>query len=374
MKLKIILCNFFFFSLFFRGVLPDKTFEAIVIITFLLGVVDTLLKNNKIDVKTMILIFFIIISALFQVYFTQHLSLLANHIIYLFQGVMVFYSIRYISKLVSIEYALKSLIFWATVVSSIGVTFYMLNMYSSSPLYDTVIYQKGSISRLTGFQTNPNYFSLTICIIPLLCVILSKFKYRTLCILVISIAILLSGSRGGILASLVPLILYLYLKSKYKILYAIVMILFAFIAISLINSDLVPMLSRFDTSNSNFSSGRTDHWIKAIELFNENYLYGVGNNSFLLYETENGRPIQVHNNFLRLLAEGGLVYFLSWGLFLYLLGIKSKSKKSYYFLILPLLIFALVNDPYISKEFWLYLSIALLVGESLRVKSEEVQV
>ncbi|EPN0103718.1 O-antigen ligase family protein [Vibrio parahaemolyticus] len=371
--MKFFLCNIFFFSLFFRGILPSKTFEVIVILMFILGMVDSLIKkNSKIDLQTFGLILFVIISALFQVYFTQHLSLLANHIIYLFQGVLVFYSVRYICRLSSTEYALKTLIAWASVVATIGVLFYIANIYSYSPIFDQVIYQKGGMARLTGFQTNPNYFSLTVCIIPLLCVVLPNFKYKKFCIIIVIIAVLFSGSRGGILASLVPLILYLYLNSKHKIFYGFTITIILFSMLVLINSDLIPMLSRFDTSNSNFSSGRTDHWIKAIELFSENYLYGVGNNSFLLYETENGNPIQVHNNYLRLLAEGGVIYFLSWGVFISLLGVNNNSKREYYFLILPLLIFSLVNDPYISKEFWLYLSIALLVGEHLRKKSEQI--
>ncbi|UQA49532.1 O-antigen ligase family protein [Vibrio sp. ED002] len=261
------------------------------------------------------------------------------------------------------NYALNSLIFWAMIVSFISVAFYILNIYNSSPIFDLVIYQKTGMARLTGFQTNPNYFALTICVIPLLCLTLPKVRYKKRCVFIVLIAILFSGSRGGILAALVPLILYLYMNSKHKIFYGAILIIILFSVVSLINTDLVPMLSRFDASNSNFSSGRTEHWIKAIDLFSENYFYGVGNNSFSLYETENGNPIQVHNNYLRLLAEGGLIYFLSWVVFILFLGLRNKFKREYYFIILPLLVFSLVNDPYISKEFWLYLSIAILVSE-----------
>lgn len=362
--MKFVLCNLFFFSLFFRGVLPTKTFEIMLVFIFVLSVVSSLTKTRaKVDIQTFGLILFIIISALFQVYFTQHLSFLANHVVYLCQGVLVFYSVRYICSLTGTNYALNSLIFWAMIVSFISVAFYILNIYNSSPIFDLVIYQKTGMARLTGFQTNPNYFALTICVIPLLCLTLPKVRYKKRCVFIVLIAILFSGSRGGILAALVPLILYLYMNSKHKIFYGAILIIILFSVVSLINTDLVPMLSRFDASNSNFSSGRTEHWIKAIDLFGENYFYGVGNNSFSLYETENGNPIQVHNNYLRLLAEGGLIYFLSWVVFILFLGLRNKFKREYYFIILPLLVFSLVNDPYISKEFWLYLSIAILVSE-----------
>ncbi|MCR9497721.1 O-antigen ligase family protein [Vibrio diabolicus] len=365
--MNLLLCHFFFFTLFFRGLLPPKIFEIVIVITFLMGFFETIInRKSRVDLQNIMLILFLLVIATSQVYFTKHLTLLTGHVSYLIQGILIFYSFRYICRVSGVEVTVRALIFWGALVSFIGSIFYILNILSSSSIFDIVIYQKAGMARLTGFQTNPNYFALTICVIPILCMVMPKIKLKKTTIFVILVAIIFSGSRGGILAALIPLVAYVYLKSEHKIAYGFVIILLFFSIIFAINADLFPALSRFDVSSSNFSSGRTEHWIRAIDIFKENYFFGVGNNSFLLYENENGSPIQVHNNYLRLLAEGGVIYFTSWFLFLILLSVRNNFKIEYYFIIMPLLIFSLVNDPYISKEFWLYLSVAIIISSSLK--------
>ncbi len=78
-----------------------------------------------------------------------------------------------------------------------------------------------------------------------------------------------------------------------------------------------------------FSSGRTHFWPIAIRIFLENPVIGVGFDAFGVaytrHDTWTGlfRVEQAHNEYLQILAEGGILGFLCLGAFIYLLFRKS---------------------------------------------------
>ncbi len=306
-------------------------------------------------------IFFSIVIS--QVFITENVDYLAMHIIYLFQGVMIFILIVYFSDFLGFKYVVSRLIFWAVLASLISVILFVL--FINTGYFSEFVYSRTGFPRLSGFQANPNYLSLTLCFIPVL-LLIYKSKYVGFKIVVILLAIVLTGSRGGILAAFIPLAIYFFIKNVRYSLYVLLVIIVIIFIVNSIDLDSIYGLSRFQSSDGDYSSGRFTHWVRAWELFSNNIVYGVGNNSFLLYEIENGKPIQVHNNYLRVLAEFGIVGFFTWFFILYYLIKNSVSTVESLLIIFPMLIFGLVNDPYIAKEFWLCLALCYKAEQGTR--------
>ena len=71
----------------------------------------------------------------------------------------------------------------------------------------------------------------------------------------------------------------------------------------------------FGTASDDPTSGRLHYWSVAIEIFKANPLVGAGldafGNAFPLYDTRNGafRVEQAHNDYLQMLADGGMIGF-----------------------------------------------------------------
>ena len=85
------------------------------------------------------------------------------------------------------------------------------------------------------------------------------------------------------------------------------------------------------------TSGRTYFWSIAIRMFLDNPIFGVGFDAFGVaftrYDTWNGffRIEQAHNEYLQVLAEGGILSFLCLAAFLYLLfrgGLRNVRNSS----------------------------------------------
>jgi len=97
------------------------------------------------------------------------------------------------------------------------------------------------------------------------------------------------------------------------------------------------MLERFTLSSNlnNFSSGRFSIYSSAIQLFKENPVFGTGINTgaFILDNRLGGWKIQqVHNVYIQLLMELGLIGTFIFLFVMILVFLKSyKILKKYYF-------------------------------------------
>jgi len=352
-KICCYLINVFFCLVFFRNIFPSGVFEILIVVNLVIMILlSKAITKKQVNIFIMFSIFLSIVIS--QVFTTGNLDYLVTHIFYLFQGIMIFILIVYFLDFLDFKYVVSRLIFWAVLASVISVILFVIFINTGN--FSEAVYSRTGFPRLSGFQANPNYLSLTLCFIPIL-LLIYKGKYVGLKVVVVLLAIILTGSRGGILAAFTPVLIYFLIKNIRYSLYVLLAIIVIFFIINSINLDNIYGLSRFQSSDGDYSSGRFTHWLRAWELFSNNIMYGVGNNSFILYELENGRPIQVHNNYLRILSEFGVVGFLTWFILLFYLIKESPSRINSLLIISPMLIFGLVNDPYIAKEFWLCLAL-----------------
>lgn len=169
---------------------------------------------------------------------------------------------------------------------------------------------------------NANYLAYSlVTLLPLLyiflCQNINNKKYY-LFLALFSLAIFLTGSRGAFIALLIFCMLLSFKKPMFGV--VIVSIVFFCSAALLSLYDSLPQYwqARFDFQNSgsadiDWTSGRDVAWSLAWSTFNDNFMLGIGPHNFANFS---GLGIGVHNVFLSLLVETGILGFIFYFLIL----------------------------------------------------------
>lgn len=146
----------------------------------------------------------------------------------------------------------------------------------------------------------------------------------------------LTFSRGGILALVLLLVLYMLLNNplkQWKLLSAFAAFLAAVLVIadSFLNINILQLMqSRLSDFSADGGSGRFELWSYAWEYFLNHPIKGIGAGNILEYNTFfHGEPLYAHNTFLHILSESGLIGFLLYMLFLLLVFKKVMTKGLY---------------------------------------------
>lgn len=145
------------------------------------------------------------------------------------------------------------------------------------------------------------------------------------------IALLLSGSRGGLVSLLAAVFFLIFLTTKTKssgqlvLKIGLAVLLIGTIVAGAILIGGESSLSRFaETANSeDFSSSRTHIWNVALSIIYNHLPFGAGLGAFGVaytpFDSQNGlaRVEQAHNDYLEVLATAGLIGLLIGGFFIY---------------------------------------------------------
>jgi O-antigen ligase len=145
------------------------------------------------------------------------------------------------------------------------------------------------------------------------------------------IALILSGSRGGLVSLLAMIVFILILTNKTRgqaniaLTIGLTVLLVAVIIGGSILIGGESSLTRLaETSVSNdFSTNRTHIWNVTLQVIKNNLPFGAGIGAFAAaytpYDTMNGieRVEQAHNDYLQILADAGIVGLILAGFFIY---------------------------------------------------------
>lgn len=159
------------------------------------------------------------------------------------------------------------------------------------------------------------------------------------------VALILSGSRGGLAALLAEVVFLIILTTKTKNYNQFVLkigLSGALVAIIVVGAILVggeSSLTRIsETAGSdNVTSGRTEIWNVSLQIMKDNLPFGAGLGAYSVaytpYDTYNGlmRVEQAHNDYLQVLTDAGLVGLIIGAAFLFLLfktGLKNVDTKN----------------------------------------------
>jgi len=236
--------------------------------------------------------------------------------------------------------------------------------------YNELFYAKVGNVRLAGLMGNPNYFGYMIFINILLISYYNQFfknwLYMILHIILLC-GVLLSFSRTSIAAILIFYLLF-FLPRIGMLKGGAGVILFIFIGVSLFKSELfIDMLNyRLENLISGDGSGRYDIWRLGFDYATDSvarFFIGVGGNGFYLIGDKIGVTNTVHNSFLRLFFELGLMGVISFFVFIALIVKSAIKGDSYYFFcsITAIMINWIGNDFFLVKETWLFLAIMFVV-------------
>ena len=154
-------------------------------------------------------------------------------------------------------------------------------------------------------------------------------------IIVLTIGLLTTGSRGGLLAAVVALIAVLFLAKRQRAL--VISLILLTLGIGAASISLDPATGERITDFGE-NTGRTELWTVAWQMFEDNPIIGVGLQGFpdqaSQYVRELGslefseflveQPKVVHNSFLEVLVETGIV-----GLILFLTVIAICIRKAW---------------------------------------------
>lgn len=162
-------------------------------------------------------------------------------------------------------------------------------------------------------QIARNAFYITVGISIMVTALITKSKKVSLATILtltlMIIALLLTGKRGhlvsNIIALLVVIVVYAKVQGKSivkKLLIAIIAVSFLVIAIIMIVPEAATPFMRFMVGGGDITSGRTNLYVFAIELFKQKPILGWGFGSFSVFQ-ETG----THNVYLQLLCETGVV-------------------------------------------------------------------
>ncbi|WP_088363429.1 O-antigen ligase family protein [Bacillus cereus] len=183
---------------------------------------------------------------------------------------------------------------------------------------------------------------------------------------------LLTFSRGGILALVLVVFVYICMSSfAKKIKIIISLVLFSVVIFSLSNSVMGGQLDDIlnkrisDFSHDN-GSGRFTLWEAAFKYYLSNPYIGIGAFNFSnYYEYQFNEKLYVHNTFLEILSESGTIGFLLYSAFLFILMFKLAQhtlfrEKPYLLLTMIAFLFQMMSLSLIINEaFFLFLAVVV---------------
>lgn len=287
-------------------------------------------------------------------------------------------------------------------IALFGVLGFLLNQINSKENLYTILKYIGEISfilailgiieflltsapRVETTFANPNYYSLFLGI-GFCCLYNFKINLKWLKLLVIFLAIILSGSRSGILFPLMQFFWALYLDKKYlKLIFLI-----------FIGASIVGTLSLRDTEATAGSDAERMVFAKmAIAMAKDHPLNGVGwgrfpaefknytdvSNNLLFKGVEVDTSSQdrrvTHNDLIRILAELGFPAFLfSISFLLYNIFILIKFKSFNEVFLLPcwlgIVLFSLSHNNMNSIIFWFFLFFPLIFINFYKIQNNRI--
>lgn len=190
----------------------------------------------------------------------------------------------------------------------------------------------------------------------------------------------LTFSRGGLLAMFLIGGLYFLMNTpiaQMKLLFGFVtsIAMFGYILIYYLKFNVLGIIeSRISDFSNDGGSGRFVLWERAWEYFTSHFLLGIGAYNFPDYnELYHGENIQVHNMFLDILSESGIVGFLLFVVFIITLGVALVrhpmfKSNSYLALALVAIVFQMMSLSLIINEMiFMYLAVvSVLLSHQVR--------
>lgn len=290
--------------------------------------------------------------------------------------------IRYVGNNTNRLYDVFIVFFISSVVLLIYTLFYFdFSQVGNERLSDTK----------QGFNGNSIAIAFSLSIYIIYVLIKSKYIHNITKPLLLGISvvmfsiILLTGSRTGLIMLILPISIYLFLKSKYKI-NALIGIAFLGLAgflliikvpsvYNVLGKRVVEMVEILKVGQSFTGKGDNSRLILfyyGIEWFQENPILGVGINNYRVLSNVTppfvGRNFYAHSNIIELLVGIGIIGTLIYYSFIYfILKTARKNNSQYFKIIITIGIIFIIHDifsmSYYEYEMQFLLCVAYILSE-----------
>lgn len=295
----------------FNGV---KLYLLVSILVLLFVIMNV--SKIKIDNSTKIFLFYITLILTITIFSTNIINSFSYLIVGLLSFSLFFFCLFELSSFKKIQSTIISISTVLLVVSIMSIVdLLQWNAYYSDGL---------GMGRLTTLLGRSNAYAglltLALPIILMFAVIerkkINKIFYLAT-IIVLTISLILTASKGGLLTFLIQIILMLallmlkfnFLKSLKVIITSFGLLTIVFLAFYKYIFDYIVFISaRFEgILSTNSTIERVEIWDAALSLFEENIIFGVGFGNFSYVYPEYNH---VHNLYLETLVEGGVIGFI----------------------------------------------------------------
>lgn len=293
------------------------------------------------------------------------------------------YTLFFINYKSSLETITSALVIFGIIISIFSV-YDLLGIKST-------LFQYTFLGRFSFLDLNPIYLAryISAAILGNLFWIIKLFKAKeksslaALLLVLVSLfelyILLLTASRGPILALLVACAAYTIIVGKFRIIKllcaaAIVLLVVIFSTIIIPEAFLERILSVNPSGQITIVSRYLGN-LAAIKNFWANKIFGIGFGSFIFKFGDIETMIYPHNIFTEIMAEGGfigillLLEIIVLTVFKYLINIKTSLNKHGF--LVAFLLAAIINanlSGHIGKNFYFWVGLALIYAEYSRGK------
>lgn len=239
---------------------------------------------------------------------------------------------------VGILYNVISLLFYL-----FGLISNQFNFYGNGIRFYGLMLDR-NMPRLIGILSDPNIFVVSNTIFLFFFLANMKDKKGKIGFVLALITTILTFSRGGLLATLVGIVItitFFSVKTTVKFFFAVPIITWIsyFTVLKVMHIDIYQIfIKRMGSVGKDGGSGRFEIWNNGLSLFLNNPIQGIGLYNFRDYSADFfGEGIYMHNTFLEILVESGVIgsvlFFIFWALlFLKIMSIVSKDKSKAFLL------------------------------------------
>ncbi|PGZ44820.1 sugar isomerase [Bacillus anthracis] len=312
-------------------------------------------------------------TGLFAKYPVESLRLIVAIII----TVSSYFVMKYVLSRISIRQLENTLAVSGIIFNMVSLILYVLGAYllgfhfAGNRITSLGLLMDRGIPRLIGTFTDPNIFAFCNFIFFYYYLTHLKRKGSRIGLLLTVATLLLTFSRGAFVAVAFGFFLYFVAaKTKTKIRMIIWGSIFGagaiYFAQAYFNIDVISIVTaRFTEVQGDGASGRFDIWGNGLKLFSDSPFLGIGIYNYRAYSNNMfGIDHYMHNTFLEVLTESGMIGFVLYALFF--LGLfrmfyknrKQKHSTNYLFFTLCSMGVMMSSLSLISNEnFFLFLAV-----------------
>jgi len=348
-----------------RGIIQQNLVELTILTIGVFYLFTDKIRFNLLDKITRLLYLLCFIVFTISLYSTNNFN--SFSILYNFFSLLVFLSIF------NSYNRAELFVFYCGFIISVICFFQILHLFDFIDITNlNLFYSRDGLVRSQALIGNPNYsaYNSFVCFILLY---FSRIKHKRIFLFFLAMSVLITISRGVIIA-LISFILFMNLKLNKT---TFVSALFLFIGymslVQYLPEDFVFTITErfnvfFDEGDSSGRSGIWQHgyieWSKDLGYI----ILGFGFNNFPNVVMISDLDLNVHNSFLRVLYELGIVGFIVVFPFFYSIinQIKWEHTKEKYILIIALVISWMTNDFFILKETFFMIAVLLMMSSKFK--------